>query len=107
MFNCSCCGDEVTSPYFYGGGVYGYTCIKKVNSKARKNKAKSRVVEVDVLRLYFNTDVPRLGQAAIQFKSGKMVKIEFLKKISHDGSYLKEIDDPNFSFQDGKYWIII
>jgi hypothetical protein len=35
---CSCCGSEVTAPYFFKGGVYGYTCIKKVNPTAKKVK---------------------------------------------------------------------
>lgn len=38
IYICSCCGSEVTAPYFFNGGVYGYTCIKKVNPTAKKVK---------------------------------------------------------------------
>lgn len=107
MFNCSCCGTDLTSPYFYNGGVYGYTCIKKVNPSARKRKPKSKCVEVEVLKLYFNTNVMRLGQAVIQFKSGKLVRIEFSKKVGASGEYLKEIDDQNFGMHNGKWWFLV
>lgn len=38
VYSCSCCGSDVTVPYFFKGGVYGYTCIKKVDPKAKRTK---------------------------------------------------------------------
>lgn len=38
VYSCACCGSDVTSPYFFNGAVYGYTCIKKVNPSAKKVK---------------------------------------------------------------------
>ena len=40
VYSCTCCGSTVTCPYFFNGGVYGYTCIKKVNPSAKKIKDK-------------------------------------------------------------------
>lgn len=106
MFNCSCCGTEVSSPYFFGGGVYGYTCIKKVNPKARKRKAKSKTVEVELLKIYFKTNVPKYGQAVIKFKSGLIKKIDFLKASKDCGeTYINEIDDSCFTKHNEKYWL--
>ena len=107
MFNCSCCGTEVNSPYFYNGGVYGYTCIKKVNPLVVKRKGKAKCVEVEALKIRFNTDVPKYGQAIVQFKSGKMTRINFLKAAGADGEYTNAINDSNFSFHNGKYWLIV
>lgn len=36
--NCARCGEEITSPYFFEGKAFGYTCIKIVNPLARKKK---------------------------------------------------------------------
>ena len=40
MIKCSSCGEELFYPYFYDGGAYGSTCIKKVvpNFKSKKRK---------------------------------------------------------------------
>ena len=106
MLNCSCCGTEITSPYFYDGGVYGYTCIKKVHPTAGKRKSKSKTVEVDLLRIYFKTSVPKYGQAVIQFKSGLIKKIDFLKMSKGDGeTYIDEIEDNWFAKHNEKYWL--
>lgn len=45
VYSCSCCGSDVTVPYFHGKGVYGYTCIRKVNPNARRTKAKFVMVD--------------------------------------------------------------
>lgn len=40
MFSCSCCGSDVTSPKFYKGAVYGYSCFARITGeKVRKDKA--------------------------------------------------------------------
>lgn len=47
MYSCSCCGADVTVPYFHKGTVYGYTCIKKVDPSAKKVKDAGLWVAVD------------------------------------------------------------
>jgi hypothetical protein len=32
---CFCCGTEITSPQFFNGKAYGYTCITKVSNQKR------------------------------------------------------------------------
>lgn len=57
LFNCTCCAAELTAPYFFNGGVYGYTCIKKVNPAAKKNK--KQCVEVEVIKVFKNDNSTR------------------------------------------------
>ena len=39
LVSCTCCGSDVTVPYFHNDKPYGYTCITKVTGKkARKSK---------------------------------------------------------------------
>ena len=37
---CSChlCGEKLTAPIYYMGNLYGWSCIKKVNPRAKKVK---------------------------------------------------------------------
>jgi hypothetical protein len=35
---CSRCGEIITSPYFFQGAPFGWTCIKIVNPLAKKKK---------------------------------------------------------------------
>jgi len=111
MFNCSCCGTEVTSPYFYMGGVYGYTCIKKVNPNAKKNKPKSKCVEVEVLKIIWrapNSNLDGYGQAIVVI-NGEKLRVRAMKKLSECKCFfLDEIDYiGNFDFYNGKYWAVI
>ena len=49
---CACCGADITAPQFYKGKAYGYTCILKVNPKAKQAKAgKARFVKGEVVSL--------------------------------------------------------
>ena len=111
MFNCTCCGTEVTSPYFYNGGVYGYTCIKKLNTNARRNKPKSRVVEVEIVKILWrdaNSNLDGYGQAIVVI-NGEKLRVRAMKKPSECKCFfLDEIDYiGNFDFYNGKYWTII
>ena len=111
MFNCSCCGTEVTSPYFYMGGVYGYTCIKKVNPNAKKNKLKSKVFEVEVVKILWrdvNSNLDGYGQAIVIINCEKL-RVRVMKKLSECGKFfLDEIDYiGNFDFYNGKYWAVV
>lgn len=42
---CARCGEELTAPYEFQGGLYGWTCIKIVNPLAKKPKDKQIWVE--------------------------------------------------------------
>jgi len=48
---CTACGELLTKPYFYNGGAYGYTCIKKVNPNFKKSKQKTFFVKADKFEL--------------------------------------------------------
>jgi hypothetical protein len=61
VYSCTCCGSDVTVPYFYNKGVYGYTCIRKVNPNAKKTKAK--FVKVDSIEIK-RTEGTATGTAA-------------------------------------------
>lgn len=111
MFNCSCCGTEVTSPYFYDGGVYGYTCIKKVNPNTKRNKPKSKAVEVEVLSIVWrnpDSNLDGTGQAIISV-NGEKSRVPCSKKISEDHShYINKIEHiGNFAFYNDKWWSIV
>lgn len=108
MFNCSCCGTEVTSPYFYDGGVYGWTCIKKLNPNAKRNKPKSKIFVVEIIKIKWRTPESNkdgVGSAVVLVNGNKLV-VSTRKKISECGSYyLDEIDGiGNFSFYNGSYY---
>jgi len=36
IVHCALCGEELTAPQFYKGKPYGWSCIKKVDPKAKK-----------------------------------------------------------------------
>ena len=44
---CTSCGELLTKPYFYNGGAYGFTCIKKVNPSFKKSTKKTFFVKAD------------------------------------------------------------
>lgn len=65
MFTCSRCGEGVTCPYFYKGGVYGYTCIDIVSGvKRRKHTFKLR--ELTVVRVETHDSVRYAGHQRIK-----------------------------------------
>lgn len=110
MFNCSCCGTDVTSPYFFNGGVYGWTCIKKVNSNAKKNKPKTKCVEVEILKIKWRTPDSNLdgcGDAVVSINGVK--QIVGARKDLHESSefYLDTYSVGNFEFHDGKWWAFV
>lgn len=45
IFTCSCCGADVTSPQFFQGKVYGWTCIKRANPAAKQVKTEWLKIE--------------------------------------------------------------
>lgn len=47
MYKCACCFSDVTSPHFFNGAVYGYSCIKRVNPKYKKPKEIGLLVKAD------------------------------------------------------------
>ena len=54
IFTCSCCGEDVTAPYFATvdgvKGVYGYTCILKfVPSTKRQKSVKYQPAEIKLV----------------------------------------------------------
>ena len=59
VFICTCCGSEVTVPYFFGNGVYGWSCIKKVNPAAKK-RARNILVKADKIEWVGNNVIAHL-----------------------------------------------
>lgn len=105
MFNCSCCGTEVASPYFYDGGVYGWTCIKKVNPKAKKNKPKLKCVEVEVLKVEFS-DMSTRGRALVLI-NGVKDQVTAYREYNHEiESFSENYEIGNFDFFNGKWWAL-
>ena len=110
MFNCSCCGTEVTSPYFFSGGVYGYTCIKKVNPNAKKNKPKSKCVEVEVLKIVWRTPdsaADGYGQAIVNV-NGQKSRVRVLKELNDTcTAYTDNIHIADFQNLNGKWYTFV
>ena len=105
MFNCSCCGTEVTSPYFFNGGVYGYTCIKKVNPNAKKNKPKLKCVEVEVIKVKFDNDNSSRGEAFISVAGDKSVVTAY--RAYNDGAFSDFLEIGNFKFFNDKWYTVM
>lgn len=70
-FECAHCGAGVSAPYFYKGDVYGWTCIKFVNPKAKRYKNKIQVSFLEVKWVKFNNDSDKEGLAAVMI-NGKL-----------------------------------
>lgn len=51
VYQCFCCGSEVTAPQFYKGKVYGWTCIKKVDPSAKRSKDNGLWVKFDSVEM--------------------------------------------------------
>lgn len=105
MFNCSCCGTDVTSPYFYNNGVYGWTCIKKINPSVKKNKAKSKCAEVKVIDVEFNDESSTRGQALISIDDVRSIVTAY--RDYNDGVFSDFIEVGNFKFNNGKWFTFI
>lgn len=105
MFNCSCCGTEVTSPYFFNGGVYGYTCIKKVNPKAKRNKGKCFTVEV--VKVVFEDENSSRGKAFVIVNNEKFVVIAH-REINEDMTgFTDKIEIGNFQNFNNKWYAFV
>lgn len=106
MFNCSCCGTDVTSPYFHNGGVYGYTCIKKVNPSTKRNKPKSKCVEVEVLKILDFSENSSRSSAKVEINGVSSI-VSVYREYLGDGVFSNFIEISNFSFYDGRWWAFI
>lgn len=106
MFSCSCCGTEVTSPYFYNGDVYGWTCIKKANPNEKRNKPKSKCVEVDVLKIKTFPKNSCRSVATI-LVNGKKELVAAYREHLGEGVFSEFIEIGNFKFHNGKWWAFI
>ena len=106
MFNCSCCGTEVTSPYFFNGGVYGWTCIKKVNPNARRNKTKTKVIEIKVLRVKFG-DMSTRGDALVEVDGEKKYTVAHRTYNYDTGVFSETFEFCNYNYFDGKWWAFV
>lgn len=100
MFNCTCCGTEVNSPYFFEGGVYGYTCIKKVNPKAKRNKAKTNFFEVEVVKVVFD-DMQTRGKAYVTINNCKQIVTAYR---DWNGTNFEGLQIANFKSYSGKWY---
>ena len=106
MFNCTCCGTEVTAPYFYKGGVYGWTCIKKVNPNARRNKPKMKAVEVKVLKVKFG-EMSTRGDVLVEIDGKKQFTVAF-RTYNYDTEVFSEtFEFGNYDYFDGKFWALV
>lgn len=106
MFNCSCCGTEVTSPYFFNGSIYGWTCIKKVNQNAKRNKPKTKFVEVEVLKVVFDAESTR-GKAYVVINGEKSIVSAYREYIAENSSFSDFIEIANYKFYNGKFYASI
>lgn len=104
MFNCSCCGTEVTSPYFFNGGVYGWTCIKKVNQNAKRNKPKTKFAEVEVLKVVFESDLMSRGKAYVSINGEKSIVPAYREYIAENNSFNDFVEIANYKFYNGKFY---
>lgn len=98
MFNCTCCGTEIKSPYFYNGGVYGWTCIKKVNPSEKRNKPKTKCFEVVVHKTIIEDGWTR-GKAYISINGVKSIVSAYLTESG--------IEIGNFKKYDDKWWALV
>ena len=102
MFNCSCCGTEVTSPYFFNGGVYGYTCIKKVNPKAKKNKGKCYLVEV--VKVVFDDENSSRGKAFVAVNNEKLIVTAYREYDQEKGEFSEHVEIGNYVEHNNKWY---
>ena len=89
-FECAHCGAGVSAPYFYQDEVYGWTCIKYVNPKAKRYKNKVKISGVEVKWVKFYNDADIKGRAAvmvngrIDIANAIRVKDNFINIHGHD-----------------------
>ncbi len=89
---CHRCGEQLTSPYFYEGKAYGWTCIKIVNPSAKHKKIKEHWVIADSHNLDLNGGKQQ-GKAMIDNK-----KYGFLVLRDAVADRLRSLD--NYAFID-------
>ena len=65
MFTCTRCGELVTCPYFYQGGVYGYTCINIV-SGGKRRKHSLKLQELSIVSIETHDSVRYAGQKRVK-----------------------------------------
>lgn len=106
MFICTCCGTALNAPYFYNGGVYGYTCIKKVNPYVCKNKPKMKCVEVEITNIYFEENCSR-GIALLIIDGKKEQYTAYREYDSLTETFSESFEINNFYFHDGKLYTYI
>lgn len=83
-FECAHCGAGVSAPYFHEGDVYGWTCIKFVNPKAKRYKNKIQVIsDIEVKWVRFNGG-SKEGAAAVMING----KLDLAKAIKVGGNVL-------------------
>lgn len=103
MFICSRCGETVTVPYFYKGGVYGYTCIDIVSGGKRKKQA-FKLQELEVVSITLEGDCPRFNKprfTVLYHEEGYKVKTWKLWLVQNsDGVFC---DDNHFLHNDKLY----
>lgn len=99
MFTCSRCGELVTCPYFYQGGVYGYTCIDIVTGGKRR-KHSLKLQELSIVSIETHDSVRYAGQ--------KRVKVVFhpLGFINKKACTWLEFSQDSGFFCDGRYFLI-
>ena len=107
MFYCSCCGTEVTSPYFYEGGVYGYTCIKKVKPDTKRNKPKSKAVKVELLKIVFEDENSARGKAYIIVNGEKSIVTAYRGYNEDMTGFTDGIEIGNYSLFNGEWYTLI
>lgn len=107
MFNCSCCGTDVTSPYFFNGGVYGYTCIKKINPKVKRNKPKSKAVEVEVIKVIFDDENSGRGKAYVNVNGEKIIVTAYRELNEEGTSFTENIEIGNYHQFNDKWYSLV
>ena len=72
---CSCCGREITAPYFKDGLVYGYSCIKKQYPNTTKHKVKP--MRVEILEVRFEENCTR-GKAYLLLGDKRFIRTAYM-----------------------------
>lgn len=112
IFKCTCCNEEVTVPYFYKDGVYGYTCIKKVNPTAKKSdrflsagdaiKAVKAYRTAEIVKVLHDVTIgSRVGDVVVftlELQTGTITKKAFYTHTSYgtDMPYYAKRGDVNY-----------
>ena len=74
---CTLCGEQLTAPQFFEGNAYGWSCIKKVNPSAKKQK----YIQISVLKIEY-----RMNHIFGTFRQGRYT-YTMQGKVDNQGNF--------------------